>query len=175
MRYFFQLSSLWSPVRVVRFCFVSRLIYPLLVTFHLAWHIIFRAWHRATLANRPATPVDMWKTPLPRNYPIDPREKQKDEDPNFMALEENSVAPVDSDTLDPYNLMFAPVAARKVQRSAQEAAKEHAAPIPSARVSAEDLTANDNASFVSSKAGELIPPGLEIAIETRKSYPKEST
>ncbi|KAF8604105.1 hypothetical protein BDV93DRAFT_544390 [Ceratobasidium sp. AG-I] len=149
-----------------------------LVTLHLAWHIVFRVWHRSVLVNRPNTPVDMWRTPLPRHYPISPREKQKNEDPNFMTLEENGPAPADSEALDPYNLMFAPVATRKAQRSAKEAAKEHAAQAPSARVSAEDLEnapSRDNLSFTSTKAGELIPPGLDIVIETRKPHPKKSS
>jgi hypothetical protein len=110
------------------------------VTFHLVWHLLFRLFHRTTLANRPTTPVDMWKTPLPRNYPIHPREKQEEEDKTSVALNETGTPLTESNTRRPYNPMLSPAA------------------------SADDLekgAEGDDASFVSSKSGKIAPPGLQ--------------
>ncbi|KAF8602931.1 hypothetical protein BDV93DRAFT_545069 [Ceratobasidium sp. AG-I] len=156
----------------------SSLIAMVFLTFHLAWHLIFRIWHRSALANRPNTPVDMWKTPLPLHYPISPREKQKDEDESFVTLEENGSAPVESGALHPRNVTSTPVAARKAQLSVKEPTKGHATRVPSIRVSVGDLetaTSRDDVSFESTKAREPVPPGFEIVIETRKPNSKENS
>lgn len=97
-----------------------------------------------------------------------------------MTLEENGSAPADSEALDPYNLMFAPVATRKAQRSAKVAAKEHAAQASPMRLPVEDsknAASRDGILFKSSASNprELTPPGLEIVFESRKFHSKESS
>jgi hypothetical protein len=135
------------------------------VAFHLVWHMLFRLFHRTTLANRPTTPVDMWTTPLPRNYPIHPHERQEEEDRTFVALNEAGTAPTESKAFNPYSLIFEPVAARNAHHSAHAATGEHATTVVSTRVSADDLekvVARDDASVVSRKVGGMVPQGLQI-------------
>ncbi|KAJ1301585.1 hypothetical protein OPQ81_008833 [Rhizoctonia solani] len=118
------------------------------------------AW--AALARRPTYPIDLWNTPLPKNYPISPHETQKKDDPVFFALDDSQrgAKPEDSIAMDPYSLIFRPTAVKDAQRVAQEGVKVHELPVVNVIAPIEDQGAaytQDNAS----QATLHTPPGLE--------------
>ncbi|CEL53857.1 hypothetical protein RSOLAG1IB_06638 [Rhizoctonia solani AG-1 IB] len=127
-----RLCSNWTAV------LVTSVVSFVGFAFHFAWHIIFRLWHRATLARRPITPVDLWKTPLPKYYPIGPHESQKRDDPAFLALDERGTKPEDSVGMDPYSLIFRPIAVRKAERLANDGTVGHKMPVVNVTAPMED-------------------------------------
>ncbi|KDN41461.1 hypothetical protein RSAG8_07411, partial [Rhizoctonia solani AG-8 WAC10335] len=148
------LCSNWTAV------FVTSVMPLIMFTFHFTWHIVFRLWHRAALARRPTSPIDLWNTPLPKYYPISPHETQKGDNTVFLALDERGTKPEDSIIMDPYSLIFQPVAVRNTERVAEEGVRDHE--IPAMKVTAP--IGDQGMACVRANVSEAIPhlpPGLE--------------
>ncbi|KAG8740535.1 hypothetical protein FRC10_004185 [Ceratobasidium sp. 414] len=124
----------------------------------------------ATLADRPTTPVDLWTTPLPRKYPINPYEKGQRRAKVSMALGRADAPPTNS-------YVSTPVTAQNTYSGADEITRGYSRPTAAAQVSADGLEkaiALDNVSIASSKVGKIAPPGLDIAVESRRSRATEN-
>ncbi|KAF8711941.1 Beta-flanking protein, partial [Rhizoctonia solani] len=150
-----RVCSNWTAV------LVTSVISLIMFIFHFTWHIIFRLWHRAALARRPTAPIDLWNTPIPKYYPINPQETVKREDPAFLALGERGIKPEDSIVMDPYSRIFKPVAVRKAEKLVKDGTVGHEMPVVNVIVSIEDREAKcvqGNASETTLNA----PPGIEL-------------
>ncbi|KAG8716933.1 hypothetical protein FRC08_008506 [Ceratobasidium sp. 394] len=167
-------SETWSMGALCSNCkavLASSVIALTALTLHLSWHLLFRLCHRATLANRPTTPVNLWTTPLPRKYPINPYERGQRRLPKTsIALGKARIPPADC-------CASTPVTAHTTYSRPEEVARGYARPAAAGRVSADDLEkaiTSDNASIASSKVGRMTPPGLDIAAESRRSRATEN-
>lgn len=127
--------------------------------------MIFRLWHRAALASRSTSPVELWKTPLPRGYPITPVEKTKEDTPAFLALNERGIKPEDSIAFDPYSRIFNPVTVRKAERIAEEVPKELVIPVVNVTAPIDDPE-QGRARLDSSPES---PPGLQSVPAAQRS------
>ncbi|CAE6412762.1 unnamed protein product [Rhizoctonia solani] len=156
------LCSNWTAI------FVTSMMSLIVFAFHFTWHIVFRLWHRAALARRPTSPIDLWNTPLPKYYPINPHETPKREDQAFMALDERGTKPEDSVVLDPYSLIFKPVAVRKAEKLVKDGAEGREMPVVNVVAPLEDretICIRGN----TSEATLGTPPGLEVEMKDQKS------
>ncbi|KAG8723667.1 hypothetical protein FRC09_002261 [Ceratobasidium sp. 395] len=144
------LCSNWKAV------LASSVIALVALALHLSWHLMFRLCHRTALANSLTVPINIWTTPLPRKYPISsPEKSRRQAGKASMALSEVPHSPANSYT-------STPVTASHTGYSAEG----------SPRVPGDDLEkalSSDNVSVASSKVVVITPPGLEAAIETRRS------
>ncbi|CAE6347674.1 unnamed protein product [Rhizoctonia solani] len=158
-----RVCSNWTAV------LVTSVISLIMFIFHFMWHIIFRLWHRAALARRPTAPIDLWNTPIPKYYPINPQETVKREDAAFLALGERGIKPEDSIVMDPYSRIFKPVAVRKAEKLVKNGTIGHEMPVVNVIVSIEDREAKcvqGNASETTLNA----PPGIELNMKGPKLH-----
>ncbi|CAE6525873.1 unnamed protein product [Rhizoctonia solani] len=149
-----RLCSNWTAV------LVTPVMALIMLTFHFTWHIVFRLCHRATLARRPTSPIDLWNTPLPKCYPINPHETQKKDDPVFLALDERGTKPEDSIVMDPYSRIFRPVAVRNAERVAKKGVKDYEVPVVNVTAPIED----QGPTYTQANLPEMTPqapPGLK--------------
>ncbi|CAE6465475.1 unnamed protein product [Rhizoctonia solani] len=159
-----RLCSNWTAV------FVTSMMSLILFTFHLTWHIVFRLWHRAALARRPTSPIDLWSTPIPKYYPISPHETQKKDDRGFLAVDERGTKPESSIVMDTYSLMFNPAAARNAERVAKEGTREHQIPVVNVIAPMEDHGTTDVSAHIT-KTTPYYPPGLETETKEQQLRP----
>ncbi|KAH7334406.1 hypothetical protein B0J17DRAFT_770755 [Rhizoctonia solani] len=163
-----RLCSNWTAV------FTTSMMSLILFTFHLTWHIVFRLWHRAALAGRPTSPIDLWNTPLPKHYPINPHETQKKDNRVFLAPGERGTKPAEhSIVMDPCSRIFNLTAVRNSERVAKEGVREHEIPVANATAPIEDHgTADIQANML--EAAPCHPPGLETEAQERQLCPSSN-